>query len=461
MKKAKILWVSDSPIIHTGFGRVSKTICEHLVNTGKYDVEAIGWFHRHSEVDSVSYRVHHTAVDEHKRLLQNDKYAQGGTFNRIVEEFKPDLVISLGDKWMVEHIAESPHRSKFTWYGYTPIDGSPIPYTWEKTFNNMDKVIAYGEWGQRVIESSGGPSVDATDFEYHGVDTNTFKQLPEEEVMKFKGELLRCKKPEDVFLVGQVSRNQPRKNLPATFKAFSIFMSGNYVKCDQCDNVTVDTYDEESRTYVHKANTCAICGSNKIDRSNEKPDAILYLHMAVKDCGWNLKDLQTTYGLESKILFDPNIRVGSGITDRDLVRVYNVLDVKVLPTYGEGFGLPILEAMACGTPVIATNYSAHTEWMEGLFIKPAAFSSEPNTNIRRAEVDINEYVRCIDSIYYSTKLRDDISKLSIEKAKEMDWSNGIFKSWEDRIDKVVYPKGYSEEEATQAYNLDDVFGGEV
>jgi GT2 family glycosyltransferase len=43
--------------------------------------------------------------------------------------------------------------------------------------------------------------------------------------------------------------------------------------------------------------------------------------------------------------------------------LYRSADCFVLPTRGEGWGMPILEAMACGLPVIATNWSAHTDFV--------------------------------------------------------------------------------------------------
>ena len=45
-----------------------------------------------------------------------------------------------------------------------------------------------------------------------------------------------------------------------------------------------------------------------------------------------------------------------------MLRLYRSADSLVLSTRGEGWGLPILEAMACGLPVIATNWSAHTDF---------------------------------------------------------------------------------------------------
>jgi glycosyltransferase involved in cell wall biosynthesis len=47
-----------------------------------------------------------------------------------------------------------------------------------------------------------------------------------------------------------------------------------------------------------------------------------------------------------------------------LVELYNRCDAFVLPTRGEGWGLPIVEAMACGLPVIATDYSAPSDYLD-------------------------------------------------------------------------------------------------
>lgn len=70
---------------------------------------------------------------------------------------------------------------------------------------------------------------------------------------------------------------------------------------------------------------------------------------------WQEKYLNTKMG--SKIRFVPKM------PRADLVKLYNVADCGIFPTRAEGLGLPILELMACGKPVITTNYSAMTDYL--------------------------------------------------------------------------------------------------
>ncbi len=44
-----------------------------------------------------------------------------------------------------------------------------------------------------------------------------------------------------------------------------------------------------------------------------------------------------------------------------LIQIYNAADILIAPSLHEGFGITLLEAMACGTPVITSNVSAMPE----------------------------------------------------------------------------------------------------
>lgn len=67
------------------------------------------------------------------------------------------------------------------------------------------------------------------------------------------------------------------------------------------------------------------------------------------------KRLIGEYGLERKVIY-----LGQ-VTDDALVWAYNAADIVVIPSLYEGFGMPVLEAMACGTPVITSNTSSLPE----------------------------------------------------------------------------------------------------
>jgi len=62
-----------------------------------------------------------------------------------------------------------------------------------------------------------------------------------------------------------------------------------------------------------------------------------------------------THNISSRV-----IRLGA-IREADLPALYSLADVFVFPSLVEGFGLPLLEAMACGTPVIASTTPAVSE----------------------------------------------------------------------------------------------------
>jgi glycosyltransferase involved in cell wall biosynthesis len=73
---------------------------------------------------------------------------------------------------------------------------------------------------------------------------------------------------------------------------------------------------------------------------------------------------------------EPRIRVLSGVfSDEQMAALYNGADAFVFPSKAEGFGLPCIEALACGLPVITTDYSAQTVFLKhvaGLF-RPVAY----------------------------------------------------------------------------------------
>lgn len=107
--------------------------------------------------------------------------------------------------------------------------------------------------------------------------------------------------------------------------------------------------------------------------------------------------------------------VGSKITktgfvpDEDLVTIYNLASATILPSYYEGFGLPVLESMACGTPVVCSNAASLSE-ISG----PDAFICDPN--------DPKDIAKKIEKAQFlSNKERETLSNKLMSHASKFTW----------------------------------------
>ena len=97
--------------------------------------------------------------------------------------------------------------------------------------------------------------------------------------------------------------------------------------------------------------------------AKEHPDALLYLHTEAKALhGIDLVALTEAAGIDSKqVVFADQYGHRMGVPDDVMAQIYSRTDVLLSATAGEGFGLPVLEAQACGTRVIVSNFSAQPE----------------------------------------------------------------------------------------------------
>jgi glycosyltransferase involved in cell wall biosynthesis len=93
----------------------------------------------------------------------------------------------------------------------------------------------------------------------------------------------------------------------------------------------------------------------------ERPDAHLYLHADPSPAtgGFDLGILLKTSGVPASAVTIANrdqLRIG--YTQQQLAGIYSASDVLLATSYGEGFGVPTIEAQACGTKVIASGWAA-------------------------------------------------------------------------------------------------------
>ena len=107
-------------------------------------------------------------------------------------------------------------------------------------------------------------------------------------------------------------------------------------------------------------------------------------------------------GMESEIDFLDHV------PDADLPVLYSACDAFVFPSLYEGFGLPPLEAMACGAPVICSNTSSLPE-----VVGDAALQVNP--------CDVNEIAKAVMRVLNDTTLRDELRAKSLARAAQFSW----------------------------------------
>ena len=226
---------------------------------------------------------------------------------------KPNLFISLYDVWVMQ----SPLYDKFPIASWVPLDHVTMPPKVEQWLRKPNVTpIAMAPHGVRQMTAKG------IECEYvpHAVDTKVYK--PTFEIGKHAINDYLGIKP-DEFLIGVVAANKAsglvhRKAFSELLMAFSIF-------------------------------------------SKEQPDALLYLHTDPHGLagGWNLIKVLQSLGIPKDKVLLPNPQdYRFGMAKKDLAAIYTRMDVLLAPSYGEGFGVPAVEAQACGTRVIGSNWAA-------------------------------------------------------------------------------------------------------
>lgn len=122
-------------------------------------------------------------------------------------------------------------------------------------------------------------------------------------------------------------------------------------------------------------------------------------------------------GIESRIYFAGQIEEAS------LPRLYGSAIAALYVSLYEGFGLPVVEAMAVGTPIISSNTTAIPE-----VAGDAAFLVDPTS--------VDEISSAISIIYSSSSKRDELVSRGIERAKLFSWDSSFDKLWNEVISQV-------------------------
>ncbi|MGB9133330.1 MAG: glycosyltransferase family 1 protein, partial [Methanosarcina sp.] len=115
-----------------------------------------------------------------------------------------------------------------------------------------------------------------------------------------------------------------------------------------------------------------------------------------------LVELIETLGLQEEVIF-----VGY-VSENDITKYYNAADLFVYPSLYEGFGMPPLEAMACGTPVVTSNVTSLPE-----VVADAAITIDPH--------EVNAFVEAMYNVLTDEKLRENMIDKGLKRAQLFNW----------------------------------------
>ena len=120
--------------------------------------------------------------------------------------------------------------------------------------------------------------------------------------------------------------------------------------------------------------------------------------------------------IEKHSKYKDKIIITGFVDDQDMPALYSTAEMFVFPSLYEGFGLPILEAMKCGTPVISSNNSSLPE-VGG------------NAPLYISGTDVEETAKAIEHLYIDEKICNDMKEKGFKQAQKFNWaqtSNDIF-----------------------------------
>jgi len=376
-KKIKILFHSDSPRCSTGFGRIIFSMCDYLAKTGKYEIDIFGvndLGFLDPDPEKYPYRILPAMIPG----IQGDFYGRirfiniirGADRNFLTPPW--DIIFTLNDPFIFEEPVLTPEigmmdalkdlqllyrkdlapEAWFTTASYWPVDSS-LKENWiTHAIGHPDYSVAYTNYGKSEIEKTNNklekPLKLNLSVIYHGTDTESFHPISEEEKKEFKKKFFRKAKidTDRTYIVGIVARNQMRKDLPRAMKIFKEFQK-------------------------------------------RRPDSMLYVHAKENDVWGSLGEYARNFNLElgKDWIFPGNFNENVGYPTDALNKIYNIMDVQIQTTLGEGHGNCITEAMAAGTLNLAPNITSIPE----LFNTSALLStSSVGKDIEVEDIEIEE-----------------------------------------------------------------------
>ena len=376
--KATVSVFSNSPGQPTGYGQAADALVKLLKRQGA-DVAALSNY-GHEGINTI-YNTEYGEIPIYARgseAYSNDVAPAHHKHWKALNDKQPDLMITLYDVWVLN----AKGFDSIPIASWTPIDHNPVPpgvLKWLKKENVTP--LAMSKFGLDQINKQGVEG----HYIPHSIDTKVFKpttHILDQTAQEFMGF------ENDRFIVGMNAANKASGIIHR--KAFGENMMAFAMLC---------------RKY---------------------PDAILYIHTdAGSQHGWNLMALGQLLGIPvDNMAFPDPLAYRYGMTQEMLAGIYSTFDVLLAPSYGEGFGVPTIEAQACGVPVIVSKFAASPELVGDGWAVNGQPLFDPAQHSFWTVPSVPEIFTALEEAYKRGKVKSD---KAIEFAQQFDHE----KVWKD------------------------------
>ena len=386
--KGTVSVFSNSPGQPTGYGQATDALVKLLKRQGANVASLSNYGH---EGINTIYNTEYGEIPIYARgseAYSNDVAPAHHKHWKALNDKQPDLMITLYDVWVLN----ANGYDTIPIASWTPIDHNPVPpavLQWLKKDNVTP--LAMSKFGLDQINKAGVEG----HYIPHSIDTNIFKptatigEVSAQEFMGFK---------DDEFIVGMNAANKASGIIHR--KAFGENMMAFAMLC---------------RKY---------------------PDAILYLHTdASSPHGWNLMALGQMLGIPiHNMAFPDPLAYRYGMSQETLAGIYSQMDVLLATSYGEGFGVPTVEAQACGVPVIVSNFAASPELVGDGWVVSGQPLYDPAQHSFFTIPSVPEIFAALEEAYKRGKCKSD---KAIEFASAFDHEKVWQNNWMPVLKKLL------------------------
>ena len=309
-KKKKILMLSDHALSTSGVGVQSRHLIEGLVKKGTWTVRQFGAAVKHESYDTI-------VVNEDFIIKPLDGFGDRDLLRVTLATERPDILLIFTDPrfflWLFEMEDEIHQVCPISWWHVW--DNDPRPAFNDVLYDGTDLINCHS---YKTYEQCKSVFPEKTNFIPHALPQSLYHPMPENISLKARQEILGDERM-DHFVLFWINRNAKRKRPNDLLWAWQIFMK------------------DLEKKYGHQ-------------------NATLLLHTDPNDTeGPNLYAVTDMLDIKDSVVFS-NQRV-----DFEKMNIlHNISDACINISYAEGFGLPTLESMQCGNPIIAVKTGGQT-----------------------------------------------------------------------------------------------------